>query len=55
MDFKKQPNGLLTYGEWNGIHYALDNTYSIVKTYEAKNGYVEQISMISKFCQMIMS
>lgn len=39
MDFKKQPNGLLTYAEWNGIHYAMDSSYSIVKTFEAKNGY----------------
>ncbi len=39
MDFKKQPNGWLTYAEWNGMHYALDETYSIVKSFEAKNGY----------------
>jgi len=43
LDFKKQPNGLLTYGEWNEIHYALDDSYNIVKTYEAKNGYQNDI------------
>ncbi len=39
MDFKKQPNGLLTYGEWAGIFYAMDSSYNIVKTYQAGNGY----------------
>ncbi len=39
MDFKKQPNGLLTFGEWAGIFYGIDSSYNIVKTYQAKNGY----------------
>ncbi len=43
LDFKKQPNGLLTYGEWGGIFYALDSSYNIVKTYEAGNGYPTDI------------
>ena len=39
LDFKKQPNGLLTYGEWAGIFYGMDSSYNIVKTYQAGNGY----------------
>lgn len=40
LDFKKQPNGLLTYGLWgSGEFYGLDNSYNIVKTYRAGNGY----------------
>lgn len=46
-DFKVQSNGLLTY--WEGIftaagigggtYYAMDNSYKIVDTYQAGNGY----------------
>ncbi len=43
LDFKKQPNGLLTYGEWGGIFYAMDSSYNIVKTYQAGNGYPTDI------------
>lgn len=37
-DFKVQPNGLLTY-YLDGRFYAMDNTYKIVNTYAAGNGY----------------
>ncbi|MCL5997223.1 MAG: aryl-sulfate sulfotransferase [Chloroflexi bacterium] len=41
-DFKQQPNGLLTY--WTGGQfYAMDNTYNIVDTYQAGNGYVADV------------
>ena len=37
-DFKRQPNGLLTY--WTGGQfYAMDNSYNVVDTYQAGNGY----------------
>ena len=40
IDFKKQPNGLLTYTEWGDeFFYALDDSYNIVKTFRAGNGY----------------
>jgi len=39
LDFKKQPNGLLTYGVWGIGFVALDASYNIVKTYRAGNGY----------------
>ncbi len=41
MDFKKQPNGLLTYYPFAGANHfvALDDSYRAVRTYEAGNGY----------------
>jgi hypothetical protein len=40
LDFKKQPNGLLTYFDHAIRQFvALDNTYSIVGTFPAGNGY----------------
>ena len=39
LDFKKQPNGLLTYGVWADKFYGMDSSYNIVKSYEAGNGY----------------
>jgi hypothetical protein len=39
-DFKRQPNGLLTYYDRADRYYiALDATYTIVDTYRAGNGY----------------
>lgn len=43
IDFKKQPNGLLTYALWGDKFYAMDETYTIVDTYEAGNGYAIDI------------
>lgn len=46
LDFKKQPNGLLTYfnpAPEEKRFYALDETYSTVGTYEAGNGYVTDL------------
>ncbi len=41
-DFKKQPNGTLTY--WSdGTYYAIDNSYNIVETYQAGNGYATDL------------
>ena len=39
-DFKRQPNGLLTYFD-GALHYyvAMDSSYNIVDTYQAGNGY----------------
>lgn len=40
IDFKKQPNGLLTYADTDtNLFYAMDNSYTIVATYTAGNGY----------------
>jgi hypothetical protein len=40
IDFKKQSNGLLTYIEWGRDYFsALDDSYNIVKTFSAGNGY----------------
>ncbi len=40
LDFKLQPNGLLTYFD-NALHryYALDSTYAVVDSFYMKNGY----------------
>jgi hypothetical protein len=38
FDFKKQPNGLLTYYK-SGVYLAMDSSYNIVDTYQAGNGY----------------
>lgn len=46
MDFKKQPNGQLTYYVTLPAHlrfYALDNSYQQVATYEAGNGYTTDL------------
>lgn len=44
VDFKKQPNGQLTYWEGTrGIFHALDNTYTEVDTYQAGNGYATDV------------
>ncbi len=46
MDFKKQPNGQLTYFNPLKAHqrfYALDNTYQPAGTYEAGNGYTTDL------------
>ena len=46
LDFKKQPNGLLTYfnpAPTEARFYALDETYSIVGSYEAGNGYTTDL------------
>lgn len=41
MDFKKQPNGLLTYYplEAGSRFLAMDNSYQVVRSYTAGNGY----------------
>ncbi|MDH3215764.1 MAG: aryl-sulfate sulfotransferase [Candidatus Krumholzibacteria bacterium] len=39
FDFKKQPNGLLTYNH-TGTFYAMDNTYTVVDSFKAGNGYL---------------
>lgn len=40
LDFKVQPNGWITYYTNNGNHFvAMDDTYSIVDTFAAGNGY----------------
>ncbi|MCB0144455.1 MAG: aryl-sulfate sulfotransferase [Caldilineaceae bacterium] len=40
LDFKKQPNGLLTFYDVGVGHFqAMDNTYAIVDTYTTGNGY----------------
>jgi len=40
IDFKRQPNGWLTYFDSNVNYYiALDNSYNVVNTYQAGNGY----------------
>jgi hypothetical protein len=42
LDFKKQPNGLLTYFNPNPVQrkfLAMDNQYNLVDSYEAGNGY----------------
>ena len=42
LDFKKQPNGLLTY--WaEGQFKAMDNTYTVIDTYQAGNGYTTDV------------
>lgn len=44
VDFKKQPNGLLTY--WNpteNAFQAMDTSYTIVDTFKAGNGYVTDL------------
>ena len=38
MDFKVQPNGLLTYFQ-GGKFYAMDSSYNIVDTFQPGNGY----------------
>jgi len=38
-DFKKQPNGLLTYSHWGPFFFALDSTYAVVDSFRAGNGY----------------
>ncbi len=41
LDFKTQPNGLLTYfSRATNLLYVMDNSYTIVDTYEAGNGYL---------------
>jgi hypothetical protein len=41
VDFKKQPNGLLTYFLLSTReYYAMDNTYAVVDSFAAGNGYV---------------
>lgn len=40
QDFKKQPNGLLTYYDTpSGVLRAMDSSYRFVDTYQAGNGY----------------
>ena len=40
FDFKKQPNGLLTYFDAaQKVYLALDNSYQLVGSYQAGNGY----------------
>jgi len=38
-DFKRQPNGMLTYWESTGIFHVLDNSYTEVNTFQAGHGY----------------
>ena len=43
-DFKLQPNGFLTYFHHSGHkYYALDNTYSVVDSFQMGNGYQTDI------------
>jgi hypothetical protein len=40
LDFKMQPNGLLTYFDNSRRkHYAMDSTYTVVDSFAASNGY----------------
>lgn len=40
LDFKKQPNGLITYFDsLPGVFYGMDSSYANVRTYAAGNGY----------------
>lgn len=40
LDFKLQPNGLLTYYDSApGVFFGMDSAYSVVRTYRAGNGY----------------
>ncbi len=40
FDFKKQPNGLLTYYTyWTYQFYAMDSTYTVVDSFQCGNGY----------------
>ncbi len=41
-DFKRQPNGLLTYYE-DGTFYVMDNTYRVVDSLTAGNGYIADL------------
>ncbi len=39
LDFRRQPNGLLTY--WNrGMYFGLDSTYTVVDSFGCGNGYL---------------
>lgn len=41
LDFKKQPNGLLTYySRATNLLYVMDDSYTVVDTYQAGNGYL---------------
>jgi hypothetical protein len=40
LDFKVQPNGLMTYYDsFPGAFYGVDETYTVVRTFKAGNGY----------------
>ena len=40
LDFKKQPNGLLSYfSHATNLLYVMDSTYTVIDTYQAGNGY----------------
>ncbi|MCU0507762.1 MAG: aryl-sulfate sulfotransferase [Anaerolineae bacterium] len=40
LDFKVQPNGLMTYYDsLPGVFYGVDQTYTVVRTFRAGNGY----------------
>ncbi len=44
LDFKKQPNGLLTYADAAQKKFiVMDQTYTIIDSYEAGNGYVTDL------------
>jgi hypothetical protein len=44
FDFKKQPNGLLSYWDQaSSTFHLLDNHYQLVDTYQAGNGYVADL------------
>lgn len=44
FDFKKQPNGTLTYfDQKNSTYYVMDNHYQVVNTYKAGNGYTADL------------
>jgi hypothetical protein len=39
LDFKKQPTGHLTYGEWGGVFTVMNSSYEVVDKIQAGNGY----------------
>jgi len=40
FDFRRQPNGRLTYWDEGGMYLAMDSTYTVVDTFRCGNGYV---------------
>ncbi len=43
FDFKRQPNGLLTYFSGTNTFWALDSSYAVVDSFRAGNGYTADL------------
>lgn len=58
-DFKPQPSGLLTYFDFAaGKYYAMDNTYTVVDSFECGNGYstdVHELQVLPDGHALLMS